>query len=50
MAPVLVYSPYNSPRDWLVLLGSKKRATQKADAWIMGAFYKHRLTQVFGEL
>jgi len=30
MAPVLVYSPYNSPRDGLVLLGSQKRATQKS--------------------
>ena len=50
MAPVLVYSPYNSPKDWLVLLGSNKRAIKKADAWIIGTFYKHRLTRVFGEL
>lgn|GEM_PF-2051379 len=49
MAPVLVYSPYNSPRDGLVILGSQKRAIIKADAWIIDIFYKQRLTRVFGE-
>ena len=34
MAPVLVCSPYNSPKDWMVLLGSQQRAIKKADAWI----------------
>ena len=29
---------------------AKSGQLKKADAWIIGAFYKHRLTRVFGEL